>query len=52
LTGETKVCHFGMVEGTELKSVAASHLQWHDLPAEFHKDLLIGSKVISGDTDG
>jgi hypothetical protein len=26
------------------------HLQWHDLPTEFHKILPIGSKVIRGDT--
>jgi hypothetical protein len=38
-----------MVEGTGLKSTASrDHLQWHDLPTEFHKNLPIGSKVISG----
>jgi hypothetical protein len=26
------------------------HLQWHDIPTEFHKNLPIGSKVIEGDT--
>jgi hypothetical protein len=40
------VRHLGMVEGTGLKS----HLQWRDLPTEFHKNLPSGSKVIRGDT--
>jgi hypothetical protein len=43
------VHHFGMVEGTVLKSMGWGHLQWHDLPTEFHKNLPIGSKVIRGD---
>jgi hypothetical protein len=27
---------------------APGYLQWHDLRAEFHKSLLIGSKIVSG----
>jgi hypothetical protein len=49
------VRHFGVVEGTGLKRTCRGHLQWHDLPTEFHKNLPIGSKVISGghtQTDG
>jgi hypothetical protein len=43
------VRHFGMVKGTGLKSTASrGHLQWHDTSTEFHKNLPIGSKVISG----
>jgi hypothetical protein len=42
------VRHFWMVEGTGLKSRRRSHLQWHDFPTEFHKNLPIGSKVIRG----
>jgi hypothetical protein len=43
-----------MVEGTGLKVLRRGHVQWHDLPTEFHKNLPIGSKVIRGDkqTDG
>jgi hypothetical protein len=39
------VRHFGMVEVTGLRG----QLQWHDLRAEFHKDLPTGSKVINGE---
>jgi hypothetical protein len=47
------ICHFGMVEAMGLRSVVLRSLQWYDLPTEFHKDLLIGSKVIMGrHTDG
>jgi hypothetical protein len=43
------VHHFGMVESKGLKSTESrDHLQWHDLPTEFHKNLPIGSKVIRG----
>jgi hypothetical protein len=37
-----------MVEGTDVKVRRRGHLQWHDLPTEFHKNLPIGSKVIRG----
>jgi hypothetical protein len=39
-----------MVEGAGLKVWCRGHLQWHDLPTEFHKYLSIGSKVIRRDT--
>jgi hypothetical protein len=42
------VRHFGMVEGTGLKVRRQGHLQWHDHTTAFHKNLPIGSKVISG----
>jgi hypothetical protein len=42
--------HFGMVEGTGLKVWRRGHLQWHNVPTKFHKNLEIGSKVIRGDT--
>jgi hypothetical protein len=42
------VCHFRMVEATGLKII----IHWHDLHTEFYENLLIGSKVNSGDTDG
>jgi hypothetical protein len=45
-----KVRHFGMVEGTGLKVRRRDHLQWHDLPTKFHKNLPIGSNVIMGET--
>jgi hypothetical protein len=38
-----------MVAATALKLWSLSHLQWHDLPTEFHKNLPIGSEVYSGD---
>jgi hypothetical protein len=43
------VHHFGMAEGTGLKVRRRGHLQWHDLPTEFHKNLPVGSKVIKGE---
>jgi hypothetical protein len=42
--------HFGIVKGTRLGVRRRGHLQWHDLPTEFHKNLPIVSKVIRGDT--
>jgi hypothetical protein len=42
------VRHFVMVEGTGLKLRRRGHLQWHDLPTKFHKNLPIGSKVTRG----
>jgi hypothetical protein len=44
----SNVRHFGMVKCTGLKVRRRSHLQWHDLTTEFHKNLRIGSKVIRG----
>jgi hypothetical protein len=43
------VCNFGMIEDEGFKCKASGHLQWHDLHTEFHKNLLIGSKVIRED---
>jgi hypothetical protein len=37
-----------MVAATALKMIASSHLQWLDLPTEFHKDLPTGSEVDMG----
>jgi hypothetical protein len=31
--------HFGIVAATALKSICGGHLQYHDLPTEFHKNL-------------
>jgi hypothetical protein len=42
--------HFGMIETTGLRACRWGHLQWHDLPTEAHKYLLLGSAVIWGDT--
>jgi hypothetical protein len=39
------VRHFGMVAATSLNIMASSHLQWNDLPTEFHKNLPIDSEV-------
>jgi hypothetical protein len=44
------VRHFGMVKGTGLKVRRLGHLQWHDLPTGFNKNLPVGSEVIRGDT--
>jgi hypothetical protein len=43
-----------MFEATGLKLQRRDRLQWQNLPAEFHENLPISSKVISGgvrDTD-
>jgi hypothetical protein len=40
--------HCTMVEATGLKLWHRGHLQCHDLSAEFHEDLPVGSKVIRG----
>jgi hypothetical protein len=39
------VRHFGMVATTALKLWYRGHLQWHDLPTKFHKNLPLGSDV-------
>jgi hypothetical protein len=39
------VRHFGMVAATALKLWLHGCLQWHDLPTDFHKNLLIDSEV-------
>jgi hypothetical protein len=47
------LCHFKMVEGMGLTFMASRSLQWHDVPANFNKNLPFGSKLISGGhTDG
>jgi hypothetical protein len=42
------VRHFGMVEGTELKSRLRGHLQWRDLPTEFHRLYQLVQKLLGG----
>jgi hypothetical protein len=37
-----------MVAGMELKLWRQGHLQWYDLPIEFHKHLQIVSKIDGG----
>jgi hypothetical protein len=36
---------FGMIVGTGLKLWHRGNFQWHDLLSEFHKNILIVSKV-------
>jgi hypothetical protein len=40
--------HFGNVKAVGLKLWCWDHLQWHDLPTKFHKNLLTGSKFVGG----
>jgi hypothetical protein len=42
------VCHFGMPTARALELCSLCHLQWHDLPTEFHENLPIGSEVDEG----
>jgi hypothetical protein len=37
-----------MVAATAFGIRHGGHLQWHDLPTEFHKSLRVGSKVDMG----
>jgi hypothetical protein len=37
-----------MFKGMGLKVWRRSHLKWYDLPTEFNKSALIGSKIIKG----
>jgi hypothetical protein len=44
--------HIGNGRSYEIKKcLRRGHLQWHGLPIESHKYLLIDSQVIDGDTD-
>jgi hypothetical protein len=40
--------HFGMVAATALKTWRRGHLQWHELPTKFHKNLPIYSEIETG----
>jgi hypothetical protein len=44
------VRHFGKVAATASKLWRRGYLKWRDVPAEFHKYLLPGSLVGSGDS--
>jgi hypothetical protein len=39
------VFHFGMVAATALKLRSRSHLQWHGLPTEVHKNQSVGPEL-------
>jgi hypothetical protein len=41
---------FGMVAAAGLELWHLGHVQWHDLPTEFHKNLPNGSKIDGGET--
>jgi hypothetical protein len=40
-----------MVEDTGLRSLSQGHLQWHDLPVQFHETVPFVSKFIGGGTE-
>jgi hypothetical protein len=42
------VSHFGTVAATALKLWRRRHIQWHELPTEFHKSLPLSSEVVRG----
>jgi hypothetical protein len=49
----SEVCTWAILEWLKVRDYKVrrrGHLQWHDLPTEFHKNLPIGLKVIGGDT--